>query len=265
VEEVLDALAQSGIVRRYDKGLVPVFLIEPGKHAVAAFYRNSAIHWFVNRAIVEIAVMDASRDAALDSLDRGWTAAYALRDLLKFEFFFSDKQTFREEIKSEALLLHREFRERIAIPESRPSILRESTFLVAHRVLSVFVQAYFIVADRLAEWPIDSPVEQQSFLAECVAVGRQYVLQKRLYNPECVSRELFGNGVLLARNRGLLEAPANDELSLKRRQFADEMAAAVTAVAAIDEYDQHVRARQTSVLDNVRTSRQVTVQVKEPV
>ena len=57
VEQVLDTLVQSGVVGRHDGGLAPVFYIEPGKHSVAAYYRNSAIHWFVNRAIVELGVM----------------------------------------------------------------------------------------------------------------------------------------------------------------------------------------------------------------
>ncbi len=240
VEEVLDALASTGVVRRYDRGLQPVFQIEPGMHSVAAFYRNSAIHWFVNRAIVEIGVMDVSRDTNADSLERGWANAYALRDLLKFEFFFSDKQVFRDEIKAEALLLDPDFREHIASPDRRGLILLQTNFLIAHRVLPAFLEAYFIVADRLAAHPVDSAVDQKTFVTECVAVGQQYVLQRRLQNPECVSRELFGNALLLAANRGLLE-PGSDDLASNRRLFADELTATVAAVAAIDEYDQHMR------------------------
>uniref|UniRef100_UPI00195402BA hypothetical protein n=1 Tax=Escherichia coli TaxID=562 RepID=UPI00195402BA len=80
VEEVLDTLVAGGVVGRHDGGSAPVFFIEPGQHSIAAYYRNSAIHWFVNRAIAE--------------LGRGVEGALALRDLLKFEFFFSDKPVF---------------------------------------------------------------------------------------------------------------------------------------------------------------------------
>lgn len=125
VDDVLNALVRTGVITRYDGGVVPVFKIEPGKHSVAAFYRNSAIHWFVNRAIIELGVMDATRDAQADSLERGWEAAYALRDLLKFEFFFSDKETFREEIKAEALLVAPNFVENLVSPEARGSILKK--------------------------------------------------------------------------------------------------------------------------------------------
>ena len=53
-------------------------------------------------------------------------------------------------------------------------------------------------------------MDEKKFLAQCVAVGRQYVLQKRLRNPECVSRELFTNALALAANRGLLRSGTED-------------------------------------------------------
>ncbi|MGI9134485.1 MAG: hypothetical protein ACR2I0_11175, partial [Rhodoferax sp.] len=240
VETVLNILVQAGVVRRYDDGLSPIFHIEPGKHSEAAYYRNSAIHWFVNRAIVELGVMVGLRHARGDSLERGWEAVFALRDLLKFEFFFSEKEDFREEIKAEAALLDPLFAQYIAERKASADLLTKAPFLVAHRVLPAFLEAYFIVADRLAAQPTEVALEQTQFLAECVAVGRQYVLQKRLRNPECISRELFGNALALAANRGLL-APGSADLAQRRRRFADETAAAVAAVAAIGELDYRKR------------------------
>jgi glycerol-3-phosphate O-acyltransferase len=240
VEKVLDTLVQSGVVGRHDGGLAPVFYIEPGKHSVAAFYRNSAIHWFVNRAIVELGVMVASRGGIGNALDRGWDEAFAWRDLLKFEFFFSEKPVFQEEIRVEASLLDPNMRELIHDRTASLSVLKRAPFLIAHRVLPPFLEAYFIVADRLAAHPLDAPVDEQKFLAQCTAVGRQYVLQKRLRNPECVSRELFTNALALAANRGLLQ-PGAEGLVDKRRRFAEETAAAAAGVAAISELDYRLR------------------------
>ena len=83
-------------------------------------------------------------------------------------------------------------------------------------------------------------MEEKTLLAECVAVGRQYVLQKRLRNPECVSRELFTNALALARNRGLLRSGTED-LADRRRRFAEETEAAVAGVAAIGALDYRLR------------------------
>ncbi|MDB5974197.1 MAG: glycerol-3-phosphate acyltransferase [Nevskia sp.] len=237
VDETLRTLEKSGVVSRYSGGREAVFTIEPGQHSVAAFYRNSAIHWFVNRAILEMALLGSAADDGTDPMERAWNSAFALRDLLKFEFFFSDKATFSEELKEESRLLDRQFRQHVGNAEDRKALLTKSPFLIAHRVLRSFLEAYFIVADRLAERPVDRKVDKKILTEECVAVGKQYVLQQRLRNPECVSREIFGNALSLAVNRGLLEA-GDEELSKRRRELADEFQAAVLAVDAIDTLDQ---------------------------
>ena len=54
---MLDALAQQGVVTVYDGGEEPVYAIERGQHLVAAFYRNSAIHHFVDRAVAELVLL----------------------------------------------------------------------------------------------------------------------------------------------------------------------------------------------------------------
>lgn len=92
----------------------------------------------------------------------------------------------------------------------------------------------------MAAQPCDAAVDEPTFLSHCIAVGRQYVLQKRLRNPECVSRELFTNALALAANRGLMR-PGAEDLAEKRRRFAQETAAAVAGVAAIGELDYRLR------------------------
>jgi glycerol-3-phosphate O-acyltransferase len=240
IYDTLKTLEKGGVVSRYEGGLEAVFKIEPGQHSVAAFYRNSAIHWFVNRAILEVALLDATREDITGPLERAWAAAFALRDLLKFEFFFSDKATFREEQKAESRLIDPKFRQRVAAARDRRDVLATVPVLIAHRVLTPFLEAYYIVADRLAAQPVDQKIDKQKLSDECVKVGRQYVLQKKLSHPECVSREIFGNAMQLAANRDLLE-PGAPDLAGRRAAFARELEAAVRSVAAIDELD---RARQ---------------------
>ena len=54
---VLAGLERAKVVTVFDKGEEPVYAVERGQHLVAAFYRNNAIHWFVNRAILELALL----------------------------------------------------------------------------------------------------------------------------------------------------------------------------------------------------------------
>jgi len=241
IDQTLRMLEKSGVVSRYAGGTQTVFCIEPGQHSVAAFYRNSAIHWFVNRAILEVALLDATREEITGPLERAWASAFALRDLLKFEFFFSDKATFREEQKAESRLIDPKFRQRVAMAADRRDILMTVPVLIAHRVLAPFLEAYYVVADRLAAQPVDKPVDKKALTEECVKVGRQYVLQRRLLHPEAVSREIFGNALALASNRDLLK-PGAPDLAERRRAFAQELEVAVRSVAAIEELDRTRRA-----------------------
>ena len=125
-------------------------------------------------------------------------------------------------------------------------MLRKAPFLIAHRVLPAFLEAYYVVADRLAAQRTDAALDQSAFLNECVAVGKQYVLQGKLRNPECVSKELFINALSLAGNRNLL-APGSPDLAERRRAYAAEMAAAVAAVASIERFGHNMRATDRTV------------------
>jgi glycerol-3-phosphate O-acyltransferase len=235
--EVLTALVRSGVVRHYDRGTESVYSVNPGQHGVAAFYRNSAIHWFVNRALLELSLLSVVDDPQVDPLPRAWDRMFALRDLLKFDFFFSDRRAFRAEIAAEALLLDAQYPQHLGTPAARRAILERAPFLIAQRVLPVFLEAYLVVADRLAAQPPDRAVDRAALIDECCNVGRQYLLQHRLRNPEAVSRELFGNALLLAENRDLL-APGAERLAARRQAFVEEVAVAVRALAAIEELEQ---------------------------
>jgi glycerol-3-phosphate O-acyltransferase len=237
INETLRNLEKGQVVSRYDSGREPVFKIEPGQHTVAAFYRNSAVHWFINRAILEVVLLGSANDDVEDSIEHAWTSAFQLRDLLKFEFFFSDKAVFSEELKEESRLLDRQFRQHAGTAADRKAMLTRSPFLIAHRVLRPFLEAYFIVADCLAEQPSDRKLAKKEFLERCVAVGQQYVLQQRLRNPECISREIFNNALSLVANRDLL-GPGDETLVERRRALRAELAEAVRAVDAIEELDQ---------------------------
>lgn len=237
ITKTLQSLVDAGVVSEYAGGTEAIYKIEPGQHGVAAFYRNSAIHWFVNRAIMEVAFIGVSEIDDADPLEKAWDIAFALRDLLKFEFFFSDKPAFREELRAESLIFDAEFRQHTATPQQRRMALMRAPFLVAHRVLTPFLEAYFIVADRLAAQPVATKVDKAKLTDECVKVGRQYVLQQKLRNPECVSREVFANALSLAANRGLL-GPGDASLAQRRHAFAEELWNTVQRVAAVDQIDQ---------------------------
>ncbi|MHC1563305.1 glycerol-3-phosphate 1-O-acyltransferase [Actinomycetospora sp. C-140] len=252
VAEALLSLRREKVVSAYTEGSEPVFSVESGHHIVAAFYRNSAIHHFVNRAIVELAILEVGDVTGREALAKGFEAALDLRDLLKYEFFFPDKETFRAELISELTLIDPDWRSDDGDVARTRKMLRQSRFLCAHRVLRSFVDAQWVVAERLAEHDPDTPVDEDALLERCGAVGQQLLLQGKLHGPESLSRELFASAVRLASNRGLLApntAPRAGEadLATRRRAFAAEVRGVVERVVAIDETDATNRQESAGV------------------
>ncbi|WP_084531196.1 glycerol-3-phosphate 1-O-acyltransferase [Nocardia miyunensis] len=235
---VLEQLSLARVVTVYRGGVEPVYSIQTGAHLEAAFYRNSAVHWFVNRAIVELSVLAAVEAPEGEQLDAGWDSAYRLRDLLKFEFFFPERTEFAAEMTAEMLLADPNWRDRTAdgtVGTDILAALSDSGFIMAHRVLRSFFDAQLVVAERLAAQD-PAPLDRKQFIDECLAVGHQMLLQQRLHSPESVSSELFASALKLADNHGLLD-PEGVDVPARRRAFADELrviGARISRAAALD-------------------------------
>lgn len=236
----LHQLVASGVVSVYDAGTEPVWGIGSEQHLVAAFYRNAAIHIVVDRAIAETALLAATEDAegTVDGLVQPTAVrdeALKLRELLKFEFLFSARAQFEKELADEVRLLGRvDDTSKAAGAADVRGLLEKADVLLAHLVLRPFLDAYHIVADRLADYD-DESFDEDAFLAECLEVGKQWELQRRIASAESRSMELFKTALRLARHRELLDGVENPDIARRRREFADEVATAVRRVNTIAE------------------------------
>jgi glycerol-3-phosphate O-acyltransferase len=222
VRRTLQELVASGVLTSYDGGTDTVWVIGPGQHLVAAFYRNTAIHLLVDRAIGELALV-AATEGGEDGLATATAEALRLRDLLKFDFFFSRRRDFAEEMAAELAIIQPGGG--AGLPAFTPADARrwleQGRPLVAPLVLRPFLEAYHLVAERLAARE-DEPVDETRFFDECLRVGRQWALQGRLASEESVSLELFKPALRLARHRDLLDA-GPPQLAKRREAFRDEL------------------------------------------
>jgi glycerol-3-phosphate O-acyltransferase len=203
----LAALVGQGVVTEYPGGDESVYAINPEKHQEAAFYRNASIHFLVNRAIVELALLHAVETEAPDPQESVWQEALRLRDLLKFEFFFARKREFAEEVRAEAELMAPGWEQRTIPTDDVEAVLEAQPMLLAPRILRPFVEAYRVVAEHLAERDPSEPIDQDVLVKRCVAAGLQQRARRRIVAAESISAELFGGALRLASNRGLLDAP----------------------------------------------------------
>jgi glycerol-3-phosphate O-acyltransferase len=233
----LHQLVASGVVSVYDAGTEAVWGIGPDQHLVAAFYRNTAIHILVDRAIAELALLAASEAGTDGSVSPAAVRdeALSLRELLKFEFLFSARAQFEKELADEVRLIGpvEDTTKQASAVEVR-RLLESADLLLAHLVLRPFLDAYHIVADRLAALE-DESLDEDTFLNDCLEVGKQWELQRRIASAESRSMELFKTALRLAKHRELIDGPDHADLAKRRQEFADEIATANRRVDVIAE------------------------------
>lgn len=221
LDAALDALVASGVATRFDEGPDTVYAIGEGQHLAAAFYRNSMLHFVLERAIGELAVTLAATAPPERRSDAVTDMALRLREALKFDFFFRERQDFLDALDGELVRIHAGWREELRQASGPEDAFRRIFGLgMAHGALRSFLEAYMVVADCLEAQSPEVELDEAMLLDAAQARGRQYVLEQRIRNAETVSRQLFGNAVDLARNLKLLGpgpdiAARRDELAMR--------------------------------------------------
>lgn len=232
----LAALTATSLIECYAEGSEPVFYIRPGKQLAAAYYRNTIIHYFVSSAIAELAL--AALADGYSSEEAFWDATLAYRDLLKFEFFFRTKREFREDI---GLFLDERYPDwKAALGGSSTAgdaIFARTSPLFGHSIMRSFIEAYKVMSDVLLRRQSEraGPGDEKALIDECLNVGQEMLLRKRISTESALSEPLFSTAAKLARHRELLSGGA-EELLDRRKRFSDEVAKALDAVNRLQRY-----------------------------
>ncbi|MEJ9079443.1 glycerol-3-phosphate 1-O-acyltransferase [Gordonia malaquae] len=235
----LSELTDAGVLDTFDGGPEQVWSIAPDNHAVAAYYRNGALHHFVDRAIVELgmlALADGKPTPSDGLLAAGQAEALRTRDLLKFEFFFPPKEEFLHRLGQEMDLISADWRTRRPTVEwVYDTLFASAGMLLARRSLQTFFDAQYVVATHLAKLgSVD--VDKDTVLADCLGLGRQLAMQG-LVKMDSVSRELYDAAYRLADNQGAIAGESDDAVQAARRAWLDdvqELRSRLTRLAAIE-------------------------------
>jgi glycerol-3-phosphate O-acyltransferase len=222
VTAVLEGLVAQGTVDEHRGGSEPVFGVAADAHLAAAYYRNTIAHYFLLGAITELALLHAAGQRRELRAQAFADEALALRSLLEFDFFFREREVFLADLADEAGRLAPDWRAGLAEgPDGARALLEQAPTLSSDMLLRPFFEAYRIVADALAAKGAQAVVDEERLLDECLGLGRQYVLQRRIGHPEAVSRHLFASGLGLARHRGLLQS--GPDTAPRRSDFVTQL------------------------------------------
>jgi glycerol-3-phosphate O-acyltransferase len=192
------------------------------------------VHIFVDRAILELAFLHVAGNGG--GITEAWRECLRLRDLLKFEFFFSEKEEFRQQLLAELRRIEPDQGRWKKLDDVGAELIARGP-LVAQRALRSFVESYAVVAEHLvAAGPV--AVDPKAAAPQCLGLGRQFQLQRRVTSSEAISMHLFGNGFALAANRSLLGPGA--DVTARRIEFAGELD---DVLARLERINQHELAR----------------------
>ncbi len=221
-ENLAETMVSNGLVTRYDGGPERVYAITSDQDGIASYYRNTTIHHFVNKAIIELTMLKLAQFNS-SSVEGFWEEADRLRDLFKFEFFYAPTAEFRDDLRKELAHYDADWETRLAEETGfAQRIMGEYFPLVAHSTLLHFVDAYRVVADVLALQADDADVEEKECVNQALAYGRQAYLQRRISNQSSIGKLLFQNGWKLMDNRGLTRGGGAD-IGERRKAMSQDL------------------------------------------
>ena len=220
VRRVIALLGEHGNVVTFN-GTRPVYYLKPDQALRAAYYRNVVVHHFVPRGVIELALAMVGPGAVGKIEEDLWTGVDGIRDLLKFEFFFPEKDRLRSAIRED-------------LDSSVPGWTRMTASTILSRLnppiapwaIVPFLESYLVVADALADANPDREFNEKEFLSTAMKLGEAYRLMGRV-SADSVSIVAFRQGLALAGNRGLLKPGPG--VASARAEFAGEVRRVIEA------------------------------------
>lgn len=232
LEQLANIVFDRGLIERYNLGPTAVFSIRDDQYPMAGYYRNTIVHYFVDKAIAEIALLSAIDAADAERADVFWTEARNLRDLLKFEFFHSDGDTFVTNLEAELSRADESWSATLnGQADGVRSLLEGMRPIVAPATLRSFIEGYWIVAELFAELEPSETLAEDAAVELALPWGEQLCRQRLVSTRASVGKQLFRGAHQLLGHRGLLE-PGNG-VDEERRALAADLRRLADATAGL--------------------------------
>ncbi|MEM7798097.1 MAG: HAD-IB family hydrolase, partial [Chloroflexota bacterium] len=256
IQTALNLLLESKVVQKVGSGVQAKYAVVADNYLMAVYYSNMAIHQLVDRAFAELAILGVSSEKPSVRKLRFWEEIMKMRDLFKFEFFYSHKPRFTDEVEASLNMMDLMWQKTLKSRTlSKLKILSEQQILVAQAVLTPYIEAYQVVAYALLEW--NKPFDDKAFLKECLLLGEKMNWQGKIRRLESVSKPFLQNGIRLAKNRKLIaDDPEESKKGRKERLVRveafraelDDLSSRVLKLQAITMERKHQEKESSGVL-----------------
>jgi len=218
VQEAINRFLKMQLLRKIGQSVHAKYAIVPENYLNAKYYANMSVHYLYQMAFIELALTKLKRSTAENRLKVFWQEIMRLRDQFKFEYFYSNKLDFTDEVEENLEYLNPKWVAVIKNKSVNPlSLIKGRRLLLSQTVLSTYIEAYKIVADCLAGSPKNASLKEDSLMEECLFLGEEMHWLGKIHRLDSVSKPFIQNGIRLASNKGLFaEGKGVDKAGVKK-------------------------------------------------
>lgn len=204
VQKALNLLQSAHIVQKSRAGQKAQYSIVASEYLVATYYANMVAGHLYHSAFVEMALIKIKNDKSPDRIVHFWEEIMRLRNLFKFEFFYTNKAKFSDEIEAELTRFDKNWREILLDPDKDVTdILKKQDIFISRALLLSYLEADKVVCYTLNNWDEEDPFKEEEFLELCMFRGKELHWQSRITRLGSVSKPFLSSALQFAQNAGL--------------------------------------------------------------
>lgn len=202
IQTAINRYIQEGILKRIGDAKNIRYAIVPENYMRASYYANMCVHYLYHRAFIELALMKVGRSKSQNRIALFWEEIMELRELFKFEFFYSKKALFSDIVERDLDNINPRWADIIANSKVKATdLLSDQKILLSQTVLYTYVEAYKVVAQCLLDMDKRNVMTEQLLLEESLLKGEEMHWHGLIQRIGSVSKPFVINGVRYAANK----------------------------------------------------------------
>ncbi len=205
IQRSLNLLIKARVIQLVGDGVTAKYSIVPENFLKATYYANMATHHIYHRAFIELALVKLIREEPKQAILAFWEEIMRIRDLFKFEFFYSNKADFSDQIENQLESLHPDWAAIIqSKKQDKAKLLASQQIYTSHVVLKTLIEAYKVVAHSLKTLEPGRTYNDLQLMRACLFYGEELHWKGKIHRVESVSKPFINNGLRLAKNRDII-------------------------------------------------------------
>lgn len=210
VQKALNLLLGAHLIQKSKAGRKTQYSLAANEYLSATYYANMSASHLYHRAFIEMALVKIKDDHSKERIIHFWEEIMRLRNLFKFEFFYTNKPQFSTEIENELALFDPNWRDIIADPEGDINdLLKRQELYVSKGLLLIYLEANKVVCHTLNSWDLEDEFVDSEFVDLCLFKGKELHWQSRISRLDSVSKPFLTSGLRFAKNAKLTPIDGN--------------------------------------------------------